>query len=377
MGPPDCLSLPYDHSGAFQCEEYVHDGGVYLTVGPMALQRNKLGAGDIAVVNARAQGIPVGPVFPNALVPAPPGTASAADFNSLTPSLSIGVRGTIGYAWDSQSVEVQSFYIFQNNASFFNSVPGALDTLFYNPPLAFLGDGLFRRADQINLTYGSSLLSTEANYRRWSAGLAGLEMFVGVRYLRQNDALDIITTGRSFDDNGFGMHPGRNQATYEVLTHNNIGLGQIGAEYSLPVFKWLSFSGEGKAGWGANYLLTDVSLTRGDGLTAFDTHRHATVFSQAYQLALYADFHLLSSDRLRLRLGYTSLWLAGIASAQDQVDFNLLGFQARQLALQNQTFGTSFLTNVNNAQQAIPHGHINNSGSAIYFGPLAELQFFF
>src|SRR5579883_891128 len=72
MGPPDSLSLPYDHTGAFQTENYVQEHGFYADIGPIALQRNHLGAGDIAVVNARAVGIPTGPVIPNPLVPPAP-----------------------------------------------------------------------------------------------------------------------------------------------------------------------------------------------------------------------------------------------------------------------------------------------------------------
>src|SRR5215469_8743020 len=82
MGPPDCLSLPYDHSNAFQCENYVKEGGIYASIGPIALQRNHLGAGDIAVLNAQAQGINSGPVIPNPFLPTPPGTGSALNFNS-------------------------------------------------------------------------------------------------------------------------------------------------------------------------------------------------------------------------------------------------------------------------------------------------------
>src|SRR6516225_9622777 len=64
MGPPDCLSLPCDHSSAFQCENYVQENGFYVHLGPIALQRGRLGAGDIAVFNARAEGMQTGPVVP-------------------------------------------------------------------------------------------------------------------------------------------------------------------------------------------------------------------------------------------------------------------------------------------------------------------------
>jgi hypothetical protein len=378
-GPPDCLSLPFDHSSAFQCEEYVHDGGVYVNFGPMALQRNKLGAGDIAVLNARSQGIPVGHIIDGPFRPPSPGTGSALDFNSVTPSLSLGIRGTVGYLWDSQAVEFTSFYIWQNDSSAFARAPGMIDTLFFNPPLTLAGDHVLRRADDVTLTQGSSLFNAETNYRRWNTAFGGLELIGGIRYIRQNDSLGIMTEGTSVIRNSLGLPtPGRDAATYGVLTHNNIFAPQIGLEYNWPLFRWLSFSVMGKAALGANYITSDVSLQRGDGLNIFDTKRTAWNLGQIYELGMFSDFHLL--DRLRLRLGYTSTWLCGVAVANDQVDFNLYGNVARQgFGIQNirDAFNAGNIGALRQIQQGIPHGHSSNNGSLIYFGPQIELQFFF
>jgi len=378
MGPPDCLSLPADHTGAFQCEHYVDDSGIFVHIGPMALQRNKLGAGDIAVYNARAQGQPFGPEVPNPFIPPPAGTASALGFNSFTPALSLGIRGTIGYLWDKQSIEFTNFYIWENDVTTSVQQFGGLDTLFWNPPLTFLGDALFRRADQVTTTFGSSLFSSELNYRRWEVS-GGLELIAGIRYVRQNDILGIMSQGTAFVQNSLGLAtPGRDMAVYGVLTHNNIVAPQLGAEYNLPICSWLSLSGLGKGAWGVNFVNSDVSLTRGDGLTAFDTHRSASVFGQIYTLGAFADFNIL--QRLHLRLGYTATWLLGVATANDQVDFNLMGYQARQaFGLQglNQALSAGNLQQIRSAQQSIPHGRGNNNGSIMYFGPQIELQFFF
>jgi hypothetical protein len=379
MGPPNDLSLPYDHTGAFQCENYVEDCGVYVNLGPMALQRNKLGAGDIAVLNARGLGEPIGPILPNPFVPAPPGAASAQNFNSLTPPLSLGVRGTVGYLWNSAGIEFTSFYIFENDVNNTVRQPGDLDLLFYNPPLTFTDFSLWRRADEVSTTYGSSLWSNELNYRRWNVAVSGLELIAGVRFVRQNDILGIMTEATTPVLNALNIAtPGRDQATYSVLTHNNIVAPQLGMEYNLPIFSWLSFATMGKGAWGANFLDTDISLTRGDGFVGFDTHRSATVFSQIYEMGAFADFHIL--EKFRLRLGYTATWLIGVAASNDQVDFNLEGTAARQ------GFGAQGLTqalqsgNLNqllSVPQTIPHGRVNNNGSMIYFGPQIELQFFF
>jgi hypothetical protein len=374
MGPPDSLSLPYDHTSAFQCENYVQENGLYFGIGPMALQRNHLGAGDIAVVNARAVGIPTGSVIPNPFLPTEPGVNSALNFNSVTPALSLGLRGTAGYLFDNNAIEFSAFYVWQNDVNGIANQPLALDTLFYNPPLNFVGQGLFRRTDLVQLTQGSSLFNAEANYIRWNSAFAGLEFIIGGRYIRQNDELNILTAGTNILGTPFGQMPPTVTSNYSVLTHNNIGVAQIGAEYNLCVCRWLTLAGMGKAGWGANYLTTNVAMNGLNGVTAFSTDRHATVFSQVYELGAFAYINFL--ERLRLRLGYTSTWLLGVATSVDQVDFNLKGSQAMQasglLGLLNAlaTGNTSAMSN------NIPHGRVNNNGSLIYFGPQIELQFF-
>lgn len=379
MGPPDCLSLPADHSSAFQCENYVPESGMYFSIGPMALQRNHMGAGDIAVYNARALGQPIGPILPNPFLPPPAGTMTALSFNSVQPALSLGLTGTAGYLWDQQAIEFSSFYIWENDATAFVNAPRQLDTLFFNPPLTFLGDGLWRRADQVSETLGSSLFSAEANYRRWNSAYAGLEFLAGMRFIRQNDILGITTQGTSVIANSLGLPtPGRDMAMYQVICHNNIVAPQLGLEYNYTLCRWLTLEAMGKGAWGVNYLTSDVSLTRGDGLTAFDTMRHATVFAQVYTLGGFGTINIL--EKLRLRLGFTATWMTGVATANDQVDFNLMGFEARR------AFGLSGLFNsltsgnlkdIANVQQQIPHGHQSNNGSLLYFGPQIEMQFFF
>jgi hypothetical protein len=113
-------------------------------------------------------------------------------------------------------------------------------------------------------------------------------------------------------------------------------------------------------------------------LTGFDTHRSATVFSQIYEIGAFADFHIL--EKLRLRLGYTATWLLGVAASNDQVDFNLEGSAARQTfgaQILNQARTTGNLGQLLTIPNSIPHGHTNNNGSILYFGPQVELQFYF
>jgi hypothetical protein len=389
MGPPDCLSLPYDHTGAFQCEHYVEDCGFFVNIGAMALQRQRLGAGDIAVFNAQAQGINVGPVTPNPFMPAPAGTSQALGFDSVTPPMSLGIRGTVGYLSGDNSVEFTNFYIWQNNVSASASQFAGIDTLFFNPPIGFLGNNLFdgnlfRRTSMVSESFGSSLFSSELNYRRWNMAFPGLDLIIGVRYINQNDNLDIVTTGNlsaAALASPILVNPGVASAIYTSRTFNNMVAPQVGFEYTLGLTRWFALSGLGKGAWGVNFLNTDVSLTRGDGLQGFDTHRSDTNFGQIYEIGGFANFHIL--DKLNLRLGIQATWLCGVATANDQVDFNLMGFQSQRAFFANNPFilnppiSPANLQRLANIGNSIPHGHNSNNGSILYWGPLAEVQFFF
>ncbi|HEY7326809.1 MAG TPA: hypothetical protein VH592_04175 [Gemmataceae bacterium] len=380
MGPPDCLDLPYDHTSAFQCENFVKECGFYADLGPIALQRNHLGAGDIAVVNSHAVGLNNGAsIIPNPFIPPPPGIIGALNFNNVSPPLSLGILGTLGYLWDSQAVEVSAFYIWEHDTSKSANMPFSLDTLFYNPPIAFIGAGMLRYADSATLNFGSSLFNSEVNYRRWNnAFLNSVDFIFGARYVRENDILSIQSQGTALLDNtnALGLpSPGANAFTYSVIAHNNIAAPQVGLEWNLPIFKWLHLSLLGKGAWGVNYLTTDVNLTRSDGLTAFNTTRHATVFAQVYQLGAFADITLL--EKMRLRLGYSAFWLTGVAAAVDQVDFDLKGTQSRQsLGVQGLTnaLQSGNLKSVFAAESSFPHGNVNNNGSMLFFGPQIQLQ---
>ncbi len=378
MGPDDSFSLPENHSSAFQTENYVQESGVYLHVGPMALQRNQLGAGDIAVNNAAVQGLPPH-LLPNDFAPPPPGTASALNFNSVNPALSMGIRGTVGYLWHDQAIEFSSFYVWQNNVTATANDPHSLDTLFYNPPYAFLGQGLYRLADTVQLTQGSSLFNAEANYRKLNTVFPGMEFLIGARYVRQNDFLSILSQGTSTILPPPGLSIGQDASIYKVITHNNIVAPQMGLEYAYNPFAWLTLSCMGKGAWGVNYLTSESNLTRNDGLIGFNSIRHATVFSQIYELGAFADFNS-PSGKMRLRLGYTSTWLCGVADAPSQVNFNLLGAEAVRAFGQanfNNVLSNGNLSQINNAQGNIQHGRVNNDGTILYFGPQIELQFMF
>jgi hypothetical protein len=442
MGPPDCLSLPADHSSAFQCEEFAPECHWYVSLGAQWLQRQRLGAGEVAVrqppnprnvlinavfrdaenavrtdyrqilrligvpsafanavgtrlvpdieallrvANFAIDRLPTNPLFRNT-VRAPAGAEMLLQLNNDVPRMEIGPRGTVGYMWDANAIEYTGYYIIAQDKTVSAMAARHVDALFYNPPPGF--ENNFLRADQVSLTFGSSFYNNEVNYRRWNIGFPGADVILGVRYVDQHEMLDITGV-----HNLQSSDPTQN-ATYEVRTRNQIIAPQVGFEWELPVCCYVSMGFTGKGAWGANVLSSDVTLTRGDGLVAFDTHRTATVFGQVYDVGAFVDFHIL--ERLRLRGGYNALWLTGIAAAPDQIDYNLHGgpptppnilpvgtFLQSGLApavaayIQEQLLRMAHQAAALQQVQQAPHGRVNNNGTSFWQGPMVELQFLY
>jgi hypothetical protein len=328
MGPPDNLSLPCDHSSAFQCEEFAGESHWYLSAGGQWLQRQKLGAGVIAVNE--------------------PDRSVALELNNLTQTMNGGPRYTIGYMWANCAVEYTGFYIPEEDKTATAIRTGRLDALFANPPPALQdasGLSIFFQGNRVSETFGSHFWDNEVNFRTWNLSIQGADLIAGPRYIEEGETLTI------------NMEPNRDRfasirsVTNQVRTVNRMALFQLGSEYSCHLLPWLAVGATCKGGWGANFLVTDETMMRGDGLQVVSTHNDRTVFTQVYDIGLFVDFYLM--DRLRLRGGYNTLWLLGVATAPDQLDLNMRGgaFQAQ--------------------------GPLDTRGSIFWHGPMVELQFLF
>jgi len=339
-GPSDDLSLPANHSSAFQCETFPPESCVYAAVGTQALQRQKLGKGAVAVFDQQNQDTGT---FP------PSQSQVAQRFNDLTPDMAFGVRATIGYLFHDQSVELTGFYIPTNEASRILNNQGRIDAFFFNPPIGFEGNnGLWLQADRLRTSLTTQIGSAELNYRCWNVAVNGFEFIAGLRYLDHRERLNVFTgdDDLSFGD-VFGNPDPKRQATYTSQVRNHIVAPQVGFEWAGAVFHCLGVGMSGKVALGPNFVEDNVALTRGDGFSGFNTHQSRTIFSQVYEVGAFVDFHLL--EKLRVRAGYNALWLGGIHTAQDLLDFNLANTAGRN----------------------------NDDGSTFYHGPQVELQLLF
>jgi hypothetical protein len=448
MGPPNCLDLPADHSSAFQCENYPQEVAGYFHPGVQWLQRQRLGAGAIAVFDNGTPGQLLTPAE-SQLIRSLVGDASqliatlppnvqrvvlnelarlgitnqgdairlidqiaaaerrnlksglaaersagiALQNNNLVPQMDIGVRGTIGFLIGGDALEYTSYFVFQDNRSAGRSLPDGLDLFFFNAPPGFRGDGnLFLQADRVQMTFGSSLWNNELNFRSWNVALTGFDVLVGLRYVEERENLSILDdhdgrTGR-LDD---GSVDRRNVALYEVDTRNHVLAPQLGMEYNLSVFRWLNVGWSAKGAWGINFAESEVKLLRGDGFLGFDSPHFSNAFSQIYDLGAFVD--LCPLERLRIRAGYNAVWLTGLATAPDQIQFNLKGDAGGRDVLP--AFNTPIgafetvlrrllareidqLNEANiNAVRNIPHGRGRDDGSLLFHGPMVELQFLF
>ncbi len=341
-GPCDQLSLPANHASAFQCENYPPECACYASLGAMALQRQQLGAGAIAVYDNNSMNLDTG-------FSAPANSPVAERFKDLVPGMNWGARGTVGYLFNDQAVELTAFYIFQQSVSQVVDNPGNIDSFFIHPPLGFEGDnGLWLQSDRVASTFQSSLFNDELNYRTWNVGISGLEFIAGVRYLDEREKLALFTSDDDLTLQSNNRPPDlKRNATYSVLARNHILAPQVGLDYNAPLWRFLSWGFDGKAGAGPNWSNTNILLQRGDGFVGFNNHHNHVGVSQVYQAGFYLDFHIL--ERLRLRGGYQALWLVDVTTSQDQVDFNLANHAGTQ----------------------------NHTGSIFYHGPMVELQFLF
>jgi hypothetical protein len=342
-GPPSCINLPANHDGAFVCEEPQPDEGIYVSIGTLTLKREFLKDLGIAFIDRTSGGIDTGISSQT-----PPAAINNKD---LGHPYNFGITGTLGYFWNSYAVEASGFYISESTKGLSTVAPGLLNVPFVNAPQGFGGDnGLWLQADRVSTTFRSNLASAEINCRYCNRAFIDMQLLCGVRYLDLRENLSILT-----DDDGI-LNPlgldqatlGSFQATYTVQTHNHVVVPQIGFEADRSVTPYFTLGLIGKAGLGANFIDSSASLVRGDNFPGFTAKSSDINYvTQVYDLCAYVDFNVL--QRVHLHLGYDALWVIGVATSAEQLNFDLSN----------------------------PAPQKRHSDSAFFHGPMAELQILF
>ena len=149
----------------------------------------------------------------------------------------------------------------------------------------------------------------------------------------------------------FGRANAANQATYSVSTRNNLVAFQFGGEYSAPLpseyLGWIWLTGMFKGAVGPNFVESNRTLVRGDGLVGSSVNGSSVRASGLGEVSGFVDFHIL--ERVRFRAGYMALYGVNFSTAGSQVQYDL----------SNQNQGAK------------------DHGSVFWHGPVAELQFLF
>lgn len=335
---PD-LSLPRNIPNAWD-DACTSNPACYGYVGGMGLMRQRLGRGPVALLD------------PGRVDTGDPVAATAAvaqDFNDLRPGFNWGVRGTFGYHWDTNAIELTGYYLFGRESGQDTLRAGRLDTFFSPTLVGFNGNnGLFLQADIVRTTLDTAVGSGELNYHWWLGSSSTFHWLLGVRYLDVNERLGIFVDDEGLSNVNIAGQPNPLfQAKYTVRAHNRLVAPQLGGEYSHGLTPWLAVTGMFKGAWGVNFVDIDHLLRRGDGLVGLKGRQRDEIFSHAYEAGLFAD--LCFSANSRIRAGYNLLWIVDVAEAVDQVSFDLRR----------------------------PNGIRRDDGSIFYHGPVFEFQIVF
>jgi hypothetical protein len=313
----------------------------YFGAGFMGLRRQGLGHGVIAVLdpgNGVDTGIPPAPTAPPLL-----------RFADVSPDFNWGVKATLGYRCGADAIEATGYYLGQTTTANQVALPGRIDLPFsaFNPPLGFTGNnGLWLQADLVRIEQQTRVVNGEVNYR--CGYCPNFDWLVGIRYLDLQEGFSISTSDDDLVLASMGLPPNPfNSALYTISTHNRIVAPQLGLSWEQLLFDWLSVTLEGKGAWGANFFSSDHMLIRFDGFQGPSSHRATTLFSQVYDVSLFAN--LMCGEHIRVRAGYQTLWVVGVPVASQQVSFD-----------------------PNN-----PLGRRSDHGSVFFHGPAVEIQFAF
>jgi hypothetical protein len=358
-GPPPELSLPANHTSAFQCETFPPEEAFFASLGAQGLQRYHLQRQQYVFREVSPNPANPPDLSPSQFYPLLPPSARPAlgDLSNIHPDMDSGIRATFGYLFGNQAVELTGFYVSPRAKSQTTLMAGLLTVPFgtVSPsfPIGFEGNNdLWVNADRVVARYSSQTGNVEFNYRTWNTGVNDTEALIGIRYAHSQELVSINTDDEFFARNSLNVIDPKRSANYTSGVRNNLVALQFGGEWSsnVPVpllqrFLWITL--QGKAAYGPNFIERRFKLIRGDGLQGFDVAKTDINFGQIYDLTAALDFHLL--ERLRLRVGYQALWLCGTSNAGSQINFDLTT-QGKQKLDYNSQF---------------------------YHGPMAEMQFLF
>jgi hypothetical protein len=301
--------LPNDGApNAFKDDTGCRACGIGVEAGIFGLLRQSPGSGILGFQNPQGAG-------PFALPAA--GTPAALNLHDVDTEMHFGGRAGFTYQTEYFAFEVCGFYTSYNSESntiYTPQTPLTLGFAYYPQPAGF--GGIWNQVDLTKLSIQSAMGDVEANV--WMKTTSWFEWCVGVRYLDYQETYGIFVDDTALTT---GVADPTHSAQYSSEIHDRIVAPQLGFQCEKDLAYWVAVGASGKGAWGCNFLETQTTLERGDGLTVRNQN-NVNQFGQVYEAALYADFAI--SQTFHIRAGYQCLWLVSVPQATSQIDFNLL-----------------------------------------------------
>ncbi len=314
-GPPDPLSLPADSPGAFIEEGYDIEKAVFMHIGALGLQPQKVPSRYLSYTGP-------GPLDSGA--PPTLGAQVNANYDSISPNMNWGFNATLGCLIDNQAFEITGFWLPQNTSQYSFVAPGSLNVPFQGMPLGFEGDNtLGAQADILTVTQTVAMGNLEANYRQTGWALREFELILGVRYMGYQEGSNMYVSddGATYISQATGQSDPALAVNYQTQAFNNLVGPQIGFEYGSAIWRGLSFTSEWKTAFCANFVERNMALNRADGYNAFSIGNSTTNYAQVFSMNFNLEWNVL--ERMKIRGGYNLLWMCGIARSADLIDFNI------------------------------------------------------
>ena len=261
------LVMSADGDTAFATENSAHPEGLVFILGGMGLQRNRLPQSAVAYKEP-ASTMPGTSTYPTQPQPQILGDAD------IDPRFNWGFRGTLGYHFGDQAVELVGWKIWggqflPGRCRQGQPVPAVCG---FPPPLGIGGGGnnanTWLQVDQVRILDVTDLANVEANYRIGVG--SGFEFLLGLRYLNVSERFDILS-----DQDGLTV-----TARRSAFRRSRIACRRTATSSARrSALSWATIR---SSGWrpacsrrlmgGINFYSVDVSVFRGDGFTALNNN---------------------------------------------------------------------------------------------------------
>lgn len=233
-----------------------------------------------------------------------------------------GIRATLGFRNDCTYGTEFSFMMLENSREFVDSrsYPPVANLITRFAPQggltaanlsSFSGAGLVHRQEH-------DMEFAQAEFNRVSWGWDVINTFVGIRAVRMNEETIFASSPLAQANNPIGTLPGQFRRELDnLLLGPQIGLTLIDDSR----FRW-TYDLKLRAGAFANLIDSKTQLINAGSLV-FDNEDDTVGFSALGEISTGFSWHM--TDNIKIRAGFDALYIYGLATARDQLDYQPAG----------------------------------------------------